>query len=257
MLIDAAPRHLDSLRGLLNSVPFVPDLSEITDRLQNYLSRLAYRTPSLVTDLSWVLGEAVAVVFLAVYMAASPGPLISGALRLVPEERRGGVEEFVEVLEVRLRGWIVGTLLMALFIGVGAGLGLWILGVPLPLTFGIVAGVLNFVPFLGSTVGAPLPVLVALTISPVKALLVVGLFIILNQIEAHILQPQIMGRQIHAHPAMMLVSFLVLGVLLNAMVGALLAVPTAVFAGVSMDRLTSKKPSPGDEETEEGSAPDI
>jgi predicted PurR-regulated permease PerM len=61
-----------------------------------------------------------------------------------------------------------------------------------------------------------------------------------------------MGRQVHAHPAMIIVSFLVLGMLLNPIVGALLAVPTAVFVETSMDQLTSEKPSLGYEETEHG-----
>lgn len=149
----------------------------------------------------------------------------------------------------------MGTLLVSVFVSVGAGLGLWFLEVPLPLTLGVLAGVLNIVPYLGSTVGALLPALVALTISPVKALLVVRLFIILNQIEGNVLQPQVMGRQIDAHPATILVSLLVLGALLDQIVGALLAVPTAVFAGVLMNQLTSKKPFLGEEETEKETAP--
>lgn len=264
-LINDVPSYLESLRNLLQGIPYVPDLGELLDRLQSYLSQflsqLTSWLPSFVSSLVWVLGGIVAAVFLAIYMAASPGPLVSGSLRLVPKDRREVAEEFIEILGERLRGWILGTLLVSLFVGVGAGLGLWSLGVPLALTFGVIAGVLNIVPYLGSTLGALLPALVALTISPVKALLVVLLFIILNQIEGNILQPNIMGRQVHAHPAMILISLLVLGVLLGPIVGALLAVPAAVFVGVLIEELTSKSPSLGDgeeseDEPEDKNAPD-
>ncbi len=250
ILINDAPSYLESLKNLIEGLPFAPDLSQIADRLQNFVWQLTGQLPSLVTSLGWVLGGLVATVFLAVYMAASPGALIAGFLRLVPKDRRGGVRQFLDVLGERLRGWIVGTIIVSLFVGGGAGLGLWILGVPLPFTFGVLAGVLNVVPYLGTSVGALLPALVALTISPVKALLVVVLFTILNQIEGNVLQPLVMGREIRAHPAMILVSLLVLGVLLNPIIGALLAVPTAVFVGTLIDQLTAKEPPLGYKETE-------
>lgn len=251
ILLADAPGYLEALQNLIQGVPYLPDPSRIVDRLQNYVSQLYGQIPSFFTNLAWVLAGIVAAVFLAVYMAASPGPLVSGFLRLVPRDRRGTAEEFLEVLGERLRGWIWGTILVALFVGVGAGLGLRVLGVPLALTFGTIAGVLNVVPYLGSTVGALLPALVALTISPVKALLVVALFVILNQIEGNVLQPLIMGRITRAHPAMVLVSFLVLGALLNPVVGALLAVPAAVFVGVVLDQLRRREPSLGEEPSKE------
>ena len=90
-----------------------------------------------------------------------------------------------KTVEDRLRGWIVGTVIVSLFVGISGGVGLWIIGVPLYISIGLIRGMLNVVPYLGSTVGALLPALVALTISPIKALLVV----VLNQAEGYILQP--------------------------------------------------------------------
>ena len=193
-------------------------------------------------NIASLLAGIVAAVFLALYMAATPHALVSGTLRLVPEDRREGFRRFLDTLGERLQGWVVGTVLVASFIGTGGGLGLWALGVPLPLTFGIIAGLLNVIPFLGSIVGGLLPALVALTISPTKALLVVALFLILNQIEGNVLQPLIMGREVRLNPAAILIAFLVLGTLLEYIIGALLAVPTAVLVGVLLDELTSKEP---------------
>lgn len=236
---------LESVTELLGNLPLVPDLSNLSEQLRGYLSQVFGSLPSLVYTAGEALLSVVAVVFLGLYFAAKPGNYISGILRLVPQERRPGANEFIERVGDRLRGWIVGVVLVASFIGVGAGVGLWLLGVPLALTFGVIAGVLNVIPFAGSIVGGALPALVALTISPLKAFEVLILFLILNQIESHILQPQIMGHQVKISTAMVIVAFLVLGALLGPIIGAFLAVPATVVVGVVMDELAESRPSLG------------
>jgi predicted PurR-regulated permease PerM len=177
---------------------------------------------------------------MAVYMSIDPAPLVSGALRAIPQEKRGRARELLEAIEARLRRWLVGTAIVSMFIGGGGALGLWLLGAPLPITFGIIAGVLNVVPYLGSTVGALLPALVALTVSPIKALQVVVLFVVLNQIEGNFLQPLVMGRAVRLHPAVVISSFLVMGTLLS-IVGLLLAVPAAVVVATLMEELSPQE----------------
>ena len=162
-------------------------------------------------------------------------------MRLVPLQKRLRVKRFLRTFEVRLWGWIVGQAIVALFVGIGGGVGLWIIGVPLYISFGIIAGVLNVVPYLGSGVGALLPALLALTISPMKAVLVVLLFVALNQVEGYILQPMVMGREVKLHPAMVIVSFLMFGALLG-IVGVLLAVPAAVLCATLLDEWFQDKP---------------
>lgn len=135
-------------------------------------------------------------------------------------------------------------------------MGLWILGVPLALTFGILAGLLDIIPFFGSILGGLLPALLALTISPVKALEVVVLFFILNQIEGNLLQPRVMGQQIKLPEGVIIVSFLVMGTLIGPVVGTLIAVPTAVLVGVILDELTDPvEEASGEEEAGEAVKP--
>lgn len=242
---------MESVAKLLSALPLVPDLSNFSERLSGYLSSVVGSVPSLAYTAGEAILSLVAIVFLALYFAAKPGNYISGILRLVPQERRPRANEFIEQVGDRLRGWIVGVVLVAGFIGTGAGTGLWLLGVPLPLTFGLAAGVLNVIPFAGSIVGGALPALVALSISPLKAIEVLVLFLVLNQIESHILQPQIMGRQVKISTAMVIVAFLVLGALLGPIIGAFLAVPMTVVVSVIIDELAESKPSLGLEEDEE------
>jgi predicted PurR-regulated permease PerM len=235
-LISNFPRYVDSLTNLARNIPYMPDLSQMGDSLKRIFSQAVGSLSSLAMKLLSLAGAAVAGLLLAVYMSVDPGPLVGGALRLVPREKRGKAKRFLRTFETRLRGWMVGQAIVALFVGIGGGFGLWVIGIPLYISFGLVAGALNVVPYLGSIVGAMLPALLALTISPVKALLVVVLFVALNQVEGYILQPMVMGREAKLHPAMVIVSFLIFGALLG-LAGALLAVPAAVLCVTLIDEL--------------------
>lgn len=245
-LISTAPAYLDSLvelsRHLNSNFGLFPDLSSLSDQLQGFLYQELSSLPTLLMGAGYIAAEVLGVLFLALYMSINPGSLVEGTLRLVPKERRGRVRELVDTLEVRLRGWIIGTAIAMLVVGVGVGVGLWVLGVPLALTFGILAALLELIPYFGQIVAALLPALLALTISPVKALLVIVLFIIVIQVDSHIIQPLVMGHRVHLHPAVVLLAFLAFGSLLG-FAGLLLAVPAAVFLAVLVSEGGSDEPS--------------
>ena len=131
--------------------------------MKSIFSQAVGSLSSLAMKLLSLAGAAVAGLLLAVYMSVDPGPLVGGALRLVPREKRGKAKLFLQTFETRLRDWMVGQAIVALFVGIGGGFGLWIIGIPLYISFGLVAGVLNVVPYLGSIAGAMLPALLALT----------------------------------------------------------------------------------------------
>jgi predicted PurR-regulated permease PerM len=237
---------LSALEGYLGGVPFSTELSDLLQRLQGQLTGFIAAVPRVLSSAASAVGGLLAVVFLALYFAVSPETYIRGLLRIVPPERRDGVERFIGILARRLRGWITGTGMVAGFVGVSAGVGLWLLGVPSPLTFGLLAGLLNIIPLFGSILGGAPPALLALTISPFKALQVVALFVILNQIDGNVLQPQIIGRQVHLPPALILVSILLLGTLLGPIVGTLLAIPAAVLVVTLAEHLVPDPSSSND-----------
>jgi predicted PurR-regulated permease PerM len=241
ILASAVPGYANAWVELADRVTFIPDRSQLVNRIQGLFSQLAGMLPSLATLAARLTGAIVAVLFLALYMSVNPDPVVSGALRLVPREKRKRAEELIRTMEVRLRGWMIGTAIVSLFVGGGGAVGLWFLGVPLPVTFGLIAGILNIVPYLGSIVGSLLPALVALTISPFKALLVLLLFAALNQVDGNLLRPLVMGRVVRLQPATMLISLLVLGSLLGV-VGLLLAVPAAVVVATLIDELSPEEP---------------
>lgn len=240
----ALPDYLNSLiqlsRRVHSSVRLVPDLSQGLQQLRSWLYNILSLLPLLLRDTVDVSLQAVATLILAIYMAYDPNSLIQGILRLAPRKQHRRIKKLFQSTQVRLQGWIFGTGLAMLIVGAGAAIGLWVLKVPLPLTFGVLAGLLEVIPYFGSIVGALLPALVALTISPVKALLVLVLFLVLNQVDAHLVQPLIMAKRVNLHPVVVILAFLCMGKLLGFF-GVLLAVPAAAVLVTLVDNLTSKE----------------
>ncbi|HEY9614075.1 AI-2E family transporter [Allocoleopsis sp.] len=244
-LSSALPKYLHSLinlsRQLHNSVSFVPDLSQGLEQLTDILKRLVSSLPVLLRNTFDLSLQAVATLILAIYMVYDPDALVDGILRLTPQRQHKRLKRLLESTKVRLRGWIFGTGLAMLIVGVGAVIGLLILRIPLAVPLGIVAGILEIIPYVGPIVGAVLPALIALTIQPTKALLVLIYFLILNQVEVHLIQPIVMAQRVKLHPVMVILAFLTMGKLLG-LIGILLAVPIAAVLVTVVDEFTPKEP---------------
>jgi predicted PurR-regulated permease PerM len=245
-LLTTLPRYLNTLNGRIEQLhshnSLIPDLSQEVTQLKNITHQLLSQIPLVLREAFSVSLEFVATLILALYMAYDPNSLINGVLRLVPRRHHHQFQHFLLSVKVRLRGWIFGTGVAMLFLGVGATLGLWALGIPSPLAFGIIAGLLEVIPYVGTIGGTVLPALVALSLSPIKLLLVLGLFLILNQVDAHIIQPLVMGRQVNLHPVMVILTFLIMGKLLGFF-GVLLAVPIAAIFVSLIDELSTSQDS--------------
>lgn len=110
------------------------------------------------------LANVVIVVFIAVYASLDPGVYRRGIVRMVPGRRRA--EQVLHVLAVTLRRWFVGRLVAMVIIGSLTALGLWLVAVPLALTLGLLAGLLNFVPYIGPLVSFVPAALLALVEGP-------------------------------------------------------------------------------------------
>lgn len=126
-----------------------------------------------------------------------------------------------------LGAYVRGTALVALVDAVFIGAGLLILRVPLAIPLTVLVFVTAFIPVVGATVAGVVAALVALvTGGPVTALIVVGIVILVNQLEGNLLQPVIMGRSLDLHPLAILLA-LTAGTVLGGVIGAVLAVPAA------------------------------
>jgi predicted PurR-regulated permease PerM len=137
---------------------------------------------------------------------------------------------------LELRWWLIGRLASMAIIAVLTSLGLWLLGMPLALSLGLLSGVLSFVPYIGSVGSAIPPVLIALASSTELALYVVVLYTVVHVVEGYILVPLMQRRMGHLLPALTLVAQAILGALFGIL-GLTLATPLAAAALVAVRML--------------------
>jgi predicted PurR-regulated permease PerM len=144
------------------------------------------------------------------------------------------------------RGWVTltsyvrATILVAATDALGIGIGAAILGVPLAVPLGVLVFLGAFVPIVGAFVSGIVAVLVALVShGPVTALIMLGIVVVVQQVEAHVLQPFLLGRAVSVHPLAVILG-IAAGVLIAGIVGALFAVPFIAVANTVSSSLAGR-----------------
>lgn len=161
--------------------------------------------------------------------------------RFVPVRYRPVATDLAEKADLAVGGYLRGQLFITSVLGVLIWAGLSLIGVPLATAIAFIAAVFNLVPYLGPVVGAVPAVLLAFTISPLTALLAVGVFIIANQLEGNLLSPMILSRSTNLHPVTVLLAIMA-GLGLYGLVGALLAVPFVALSKILLEEYVLRRP---------------
>lgn len=194
------------------------------DRLRQELGGFALRAAGFLGSAVGALGGLLFVTFVALYVAGGPDAYRSGVIRLVPLPQRDRAGAVLTALATTLRRWLLGRLISMVAVGLVTTLGLWALGIPLPVTLGVIAGVFGFVPNIGPIASAVPALLVALAIGPLQGLYVAVLYVAVNLADGYGLTPLLQKRAIAVPPALILVGQVVLGALWGAL-GVMLATP--------------------------------
>jgi predicted PurR-regulated permease PerM len=162
------------------------------------------------------------------------------ALAFLPAARRGGAREAWNEIENRLGMWVRGQLTLMASIGVATGVAYTVIGLPSALLLALIAALMEVIPIIGPLLGAVPAVLVASTQSPELALVVAGVYILIQFVEANVLVPLVMRNTIGLSPFLVLVSLLI-GAAAGGIVGALFAVPIAAAAVVVLERVQARR----------------
>ncbi len=182
------------------------------------------------------LSHLVIIIFTGIYVAVNPAVYSNAALHLLPAGKRPRGREILGELGQVMRYWLLGRLASMTVIGSLTAIGLLLIGAPLALILGVIAGILSFIPFLGPLLSAIPAILVGLTESPKMALAVLIVFAIVQFIESNLITPLIERRAVMVPPA-----FVVAGQFLMAMLvgfyGVLLATPLIVLFTVLVQML--------------------
>lgn len=182
------------------------------------------------------VGEIILILFVGIYFAADPPTYIAGVLRLVPPRRRARAGEILDAMGESLRKWLIGMTLDMLLLGVMTGLGMWMIGVPLPLALAVLSGVAVFVPYIGPFVAMIPGLLLALSVRPMLALYALIVYLIVLTIEGNISQPLLQRWTVSLAPVVNLLAILVFSPLFGIW-GAVLATPLAVALSVLVQKV--------------------
>lgn len=253
-LVEAAAGGFDRLEGWLetSSLPFdVGGLEAAVLGLfggsEGELARSGLGAFSVIFDV--VTGLLLGLV--ALFFVLKDGPrLWAGVADFVPSRFRSDVDEVAGVLWWTLGAYFRGQVMVALFDAVFIGLGLWVLGVPLAFPLAVVVFLGGLFPIVGAFVSGLLAVLVALADDGLgKALLVLALVAVVQQVEGNVLGPFILGRATALHPLLVVLS-IAAGALWLGVLGAFLAVPVAASVARVVDFFRGRPPAAGPSDSE-------
>jgi predicted PurR-regulated permease PerM len=228
-LVERVPEAVTHLRDSLARTawgraiaPYLPSVPAL-----NPLARPFRAGSTLLATLGWLAGGVAGVAlvaFIGLYLAAAPEVYRRGLLHLVPAPRRARTEAILGTLAGTLQWWLVGKVISMALIGSLTGVGLALLGIPLALALGVVAGLLNFIPYLGPLLSFVPAALLSLSQGLESLVWVLGLYVLVQAVESYVVTPLVQQQAVALPPAMVITAQVLLGVALGCL-GLLLATP--------------------------------
>jgi predicted PurR-regulated permease PerM len=246
-LTQALPKALVQVDDWLGAYGLAHPFQTWFAQLHNSGGTLVSRFGSWLSVASGGVANFLIVFFGGVFLASEPRFYRVGAIKLVPEAKRGVLSQALDESEHALRLWLKGELMAMVVIGAMTGAGLWLLGVQSWLVLGILAGFFEFIPFAGPILSAIPGILIALVQSPQLALWTTLMYIFVQHSEAYLIQPIIQQYAVDVPAVVLLFSLLAFAVLFGP-IGILFAAPLCVVSYVLVKRLyvieTLETPTP-------------
>jgi putative heme transporter len=241
--------------------------------IQNYVPSLLAIPFNLLKGILGIFIDLVIVLTMTLFWLLSSQTLKTFVVGLLPPASQQHWSTIIGEVSLAFGGYVRGTLISMVIIGTITGAGLALLGVPYALLLGVLAALTELLPYLGPWISGTVSVLLALiAVGPLKAVEVVILFILIQELEGNLVQPMVMSRSVHIDPLLVIVAVLV-GINLLGIIGAVLAVPVAagiqvlvvrilapiirqrVSGATASDTTTGSSPPEGAEREAEVSAP--
>jgi predicted PurR-regulated permease PerM len=216
-------------RALLRSPPEASELVDGSGEMLGHITGLFSSALAMVADVLIIL-------VVGIYIAIDPRLYVRGMTLLVPPKARPRVKEALEAVGNALGWWLVGQFGSMAIIGVLTGVGLWMIGMPLALVLGLIAGIFSFIPMLGPIIAAIPGLLIALMQDPMLAAYAALVYWIAQMIEGNVVTPLIQKRTVALAPAVLIMAQLLMGVLFGFN-GVVLATPMVVAIMVLIQML--------------------
>ncbi len=216
-------KTVNSLLERIGSSAYL-DIDSIAMQFFSQTSDVISKALSLVGAGIQGILQFIVLLVIALYFAMRPLDDPKPLLRWFPIGMRPRAEFIIGRIIKKLRSWLLGQLFSMMVIAIFYSVGLAIIGVPNALFFGILAGILCFIPYLGPPASTLGPLMFALVDSPMKALWVMVLYIGSQTVESYFLTPMVMRRQVKLHPVATILSIMAMGELFGIL-GIAVAVP--------------------------------
>jgi len=242
-LVDAIPGTADDARGGIQRLQEISDRYglgiQVEQEIRNLAATISKRIPAASRDILGVGAEVVRQVTLAIIVIVISIYMLLDGQRIgrfiadhFPTHSEADGEEYVGRAQGAVVDYVKAQLLLSVVLGISVGLAMWLLGVAgvfpnggkYALFFGVWAGVMEALPYLGPVLAAIPPTFIALFESPAAALWVILVFVLIQEVEGHALVPVIMGGRFRVHPLIVIFAILAGGEI-HGIMGMLLAIP--------------------------------
>ncbi|OHA54364.1 MAG: hypothetical protein A2429_00425 [Candidatus Veblenbacteria bacterium RIFOXYC1_FULL_42_9] len=217
--------------------------STLQQGLQNLGGHLAEATTSILGTLVSIFGgilQFIVLLTVAFYLVVEEDGILKFIRSVTPSTYQPYILQMMRRLKTKLGSWLRGQLLLMIIIGVLTYVGLSLLGAKYAVVLALWAGITEIVPYIGPIIGAVPAVFLALSISPMQALLVAALYVVIQQLENNLIVPMVMKRTVGLNPIVSILA-IAIGAKLGGVIGAVLSIPLAVSIGVFVSDFFEKR----------------
>ena len=208
---------------LINKLNIFPDGGTLANGVTDSITKLI----NLAGNVGIGLIQFIFIISVALMITLQPNSYREVAILLVPSFYRRRARTILLKCGNALSNWMIGVVLSSICVAILVSIGLYLLGIKLVIDNALIAGVLNIIPNVGPTISTIFPLSVALLETPWKSLAVLGLYILIQNIESYIITPSIMHKQVKLLPGLTITAQFIFTILFGPL-GLLLAIPMAV-----------------------------
>ena len=222
---------LNNLPGYLESLSKIPELQILTkgldEKIADQLSQVGGKAIETTLGAFSQAFMVLTVLVFTAYLLLDFENIRNLFIKLLPSTDRKDAKTTILEIENKLGHWLRGQILLMLIIGVVTTVGLLILNVNYALSLGLIAGLLEIVPIIGPIISLIPALIVGFGESPIQGIGVIGLYIVIQQLENNIIVPKVMQRAVGFNPLVTMLAILIGGKIFGV-VGALIAIPTTL-----------------------------
>lgn len=209
----------------------VSEFSKYLSSISEKLDEAIVSAYSVVSSFFGSIFSVVVVFVLSFYFMIQENAFKKFLESFVPKKHRKHAVDLSEKIQIQMGRWVRGQLILGLIVGIATYITLSIMGVKYALILAIIAGALEVIPYLGPVIAAIPAAILAFIQNPLLGLFVLIAYIVIQQIENHVLVPKIMQRAVGLNPLVIIIAILA-GAQIAGAAGAIIAVPVATASGV-------------------------